>query len=74
MEVEYQWFDYYGYNKIKQSKRRFRFSNFTKWWFNENGGTSNPIEITKEGFVTATNLVEKEVIVTSANLSLFWIL
>ena len=32
------------------------------------GGTSNPgFEITKEGFVTATNLVEKEVIVTSAN-------
>ena len=32
------------------------------------GGTTNPgFEVTKEGFVTATNLVEKSVIVTDAN-------
>ena len=32
------------------------------------GGTGNPgFEVTKEGFVTATNLVEKSVIVTDAN-------
>ena len=32
------------------------------------GGTSNPgFEVSKEGFVTATNLVEKHAIVTNDN-------